>query len=590
VISKLCSKYRGEITTMTTEETIAEFETKLAACKTDEERCAVYQEIAFYLWQRNLPLARDYTVKFIATALKSKSLKYCCQAYQFSGVIHSLSNEFADALSDYHESLNYATQIGDEFRKAQLHDNIGASYAALYLHEEAIDNYHISFEKFLKGGKPRIAQSVRGNLAATYRAAGMSSKAKEVLLELIAEGTEDESIYFNIADECIQVNDLESAEKYLEQAETCITENTITRMQIVFFVKSAQLYTKKEEFDKARDFLTKASKLLVGYESRESLIRVIEQYGELYSAMRNWHLAEQKYLEALHLVKETKVKHDISRILNFLKENSFSQGDYKKAFEYANEFIVVEKEIKEEQVKTMQRMLDVKQKFAVVQKEKEITEEKNKIIEKEKQESERLLLNILPAEVAEELKAKGFADAKHFTDVTVLFTDFVGFTSVSEQLTPQQLVNELHSCFKAFDEITSKYNIEKIKTVGDAYLAVCGLPLADENHADNVVNAAIEIKEFMLSRRKELGSKTFEIRIGVHSGSVVAGIVGVKKFAYDIWGDTVNTAARMEQNSEANKINISEATYELVKDKFTCEYRGEIEAKNKGKMKMYFVV
>jgi len=222
--------------------------------------------------------------------------------------------------------------------------------------------------------------------------------------------------------------------------------------------------------------------------------------------------------------------------------------------------------------------------------------ERNKIIEKQKAEvekekdrSESLLLNILPSEVAEELKSKGFADAKHFNDVTVLFTDFVGFTTVSERLTPQQLVDELHACFSAFDGIIQKYNIEKIKTVGDAYLAVCGLPLADEAHAENIVSAAIEIREFMLNRRKELGFKTFEIRIGVHSGSVVAGIVGVKKFAYDIWGDTVNTAARMEQNSEAGKINISEATYELVKAKFTCEYRGEIDAKNKGKMKMYFV-
>jgi class 3 adenylate cyclase len=118
---------------------------------------------------------------------------------------------------------------------------------------------------------------------------------------------------------------------------------------------------------------------------------------------------------------------------------------------------------------------------------------------------------------------------------------------------------------------------------------VCGLPLADEKHAENVVNAALEIREFMANRSKELGAKTFEIRIGINSGSVVAGIVGVKKFAYDIWGDTVNTAARMEQNSEAGKINISETTYELVKDKFTCEYRGEIDAKNKGKLKMYFV-
>lgn len=214
--------------------------------------------------------------------------------------------------------------------------------------------------------------------------------------------------------------------------------------------------------------------------------------------------------------------------------------------------------------------------------------QRNKI-KKGKKQSDELLLNILPVEVAEELKAKGTADAKHFENVTVLFTDFKSFTTVTEDLTPQELVGELHTCFKGFDEIIGHYGIEKIKTIGDAYLAVCGLPMSDKNHAVNVVNAAIEIRDFIESRRHNLGERTFEIRIGINSGSVVAGIVGVKKFAYDIWGDTVNTAARMEQNSEAGKINISETTYELVKDKFICEYRGEIDAKNKGKLKMYFV-
>ena len=210
-------------------------------------------------------------------------------------------------------------------------------------------------------------------------------------------------------------------------------------------------------------------------------------------------------------------------------------------------------------------------------------------IVKERRKSEKLLLNILPREVAAELKDKGATKAKQFDNVTVLFTDFVNFTSTSEHMNPQSLIDELHTCFKAFDEITSRHNIEKIKTIGDAYLAVCGLPTSDSRHAENAVSAAKEINAFMQDRLTKSGSRTFEIRIGIHSGSVVAGIVGVKKFAYDIWGDTVNTAARMEQNSEAGKINISETTYELVKDKFNCEYRGEIAAKGKGMMKMYYV-
>ena len=213
----------------------------------------------------------------------------------------------------------------------------------------------------------------------------------------------------------------------------------------------------------------------------------------------------------------------------------------------------------------------------------------NKLLYSEKKRSEDLLLNILPAEVADELKDKGTAETRYFDHVTVMFTDFVNFTQASEIMNPQELIDELHTCFKAFDEIIGKYNIEKIKTIGDAYLAVSGLPVPDPLHAEHIVMAALDISAFMHQRQLKMGDKTFRVRIGIHSGSVVAGIVGVIKFAYDIWGDAVNTAARMEQNSEAGKINISTATYILIKDKFTCSYRGKIEAKNKGEIDMYFV-
>jgi len=213
----------------------------------------------------------------------------------------------------------------------------------------------------------------------------------------------------------------------------------------------------------------------------------------------------------------------------------------------------------------------------------------NRLIAIEKKRSDDLLMNILPADVAEELKQKGEAKARHFDNVTVIFTDFVQFTTVSQQLTPQELVDELNVCFKEFDNIITENGIEKIKTVGDAYLSVSGLPIADPNHAVKMVTAAFEIQKFMLNRKAALGNLTFNIRIGIHSGSVVAGIVGVKKFAYDIWGDTVNTAARMEQNSAPGMINISETTRQLLGEKFNLTYRGEIEAKNKGLMKMYFV-
>jgi len=216
----------------------------------------------------------------------------------------------------------------------------------------------------------------------------------------------------------------------------------------------------------------------------------------------------------------------------------------------------------------------------------------NHKLEKEKQKTEDLLHNILPVEIANELKQNGVSEARQYDSVSVLFTDFVNFTGISEKLSPKQLVEEIDKCFIAFDEIIEKHNLEKIKTIGDAYLAVSGLPNENKNHAVSIINAAKEILKFMDSTNSVFGNKSKSragIRIGIHSGPVVAGIVGVKKFAYDIWGDTVNTAARMEQNSEPGKINISNSTFELVKNHYKFFHRGKIDAKNKGMIDMYFV-
>lgn len=223
--------------------------------------------------------------------------------------------------------------------------------------------------------------------------------------------------------------------------------------------------------------------------------------------------------------------------------------------------------------------------FRVIRKQK-------KTIEIEKDRGDKLLLNILPHEIAEELKQNGYAKAKRFDNVTVLFTDFKNFTNASMQMSAEELVNEINYCYSGFDEIITRYGIEKIKTIGDSYMCAGGLPTTNSTHPEDVVMAALEMLKFIENRKQQTlgnGSQQFEVRIGIHSGPVVAGIVGVKKYAYDIWSDTVNIAARIEQNSEAGKITISETTYELVKDKFLCTHRGKIEAKNKGEIDMYFV-
>jgi class 3 adenylate cyclase/DNA-binding NarL/FixJ family response regulator len=218
--------------------------------------------------------------------------------------------------------------------------------------------------------------------------------------------------------------------------------------------------------------------------------------------------------------------------------------------------------------------------------------EKNEILNVELQRSEQLLLNILPYETAQELKMSGKAVARYYPDITVMFTDFKGFTHIAEKLSPEQLVQEIDEFFTAFDLIMEKNGIEKIKTIGDAYMAASGLPAINDTHALDMVNAAVDIIEYMEVQKQIRISESrpvFDIRIGIHTGPVVAGIVGHKKFAYDIWGDAVNLASRMESSGEAGQINISQCTYDRISSNYSCIFRGEIEAKNKGKVGMYFV-
>lgn len=215
-------------------------------------------------------------------------------------------------------------------------------------------------------------------------------------------------------------------------------------------------------------------------------------------------------------------------------------------------------------------------------------------IEREKNRSENLLLNILPLEIAQELKAKGEAEARDYLNVTILFTDFKDFTRLSQRLTAKELVAELNHCFKAFDGICEKYDIEKIKTIGDSYMAAGGIPTATTSSIKNTVLAALEMRNFVLKRkeqRESINATPFEMRVGIHTGHVVAGIVGTKKFQYDIWGDSVNTASRMESSSDVDRVNISQTTYAFLADDktFVFEPRGKVDVKGKGEVEMYYV-
>jgi class 3 adenylate cyclase len=215
-------------------------------------------------------------------------------------------------------------------------------------------------------------------------------------------------------------------------------------------------------------------------------------------------------------------------------------------------------------------------------------EERHHQVEKQKQVSESLLLNILPGEVADELRSKGMVSPKYFEDVTILFTDFVGFTLSTEKLAAEELVEMLHDYFTAFDQIVARYRLEKMKTIGDSYMCISGLPTRNPAHPVDTVLAAFEMLRAVEERATRGRGVEWKVRIGIHTGPVIAGVVGINKFAFDIWGDTVNYSSRMESSGEANRINLSERTYSRIKDFVACEPRGKVLTKDKRELDMYF--
>ncbi|GGZ87065.1 hypothetical protein GCM10007028_26500 [Algibacter mikhailovii] len=368
-------------------------------------------------------------------------------------------------------------------------------------------------------------------------------------------------------------------------------------------------------------------------------IHLLEELGEYYAISVFFMYMSDIYLErgdntqalsytsnSLNIAKKYGLKDQIADAYLKLSELHENNGNIKRSFDNYKNYIVYRDSVKN--IGAVREIAKIRHESDLAQKQKELDlareKEQNKgniaiaigvalflivilaiglyrrtifisktkkIIEKERNRSDKLLLNILPEQTAQELKDSGSVKAMKFDSVSVLFTDFKGFTNYAEELSPELLVKSLGFYFSEFDNIIDKYGLEKIKTIGDAYMCAGGLPYPSKNHAKQTIRAAMEMNDFVNKVREDVSKDyaNFDIRVGINSGPVVAGVVGTKKIAYDIWGDTVNVASRMESMSDIGRINIGELTYQLIKDDFECEYRGEFDVKNRGKMKMYFV-
>ncbi len=600
-------------------------------------------------------LAKDLADKInfpkgAATALKSIGIGYYLQGKSLEtleyweqslaifdsigdkvGVANILSNEGAayfnqgddtKALDLYLQSLKVSEKLTDTLRIVTALSNIGGVYSNKKITQDKALEYYFRALPLMESYSDQKDLRTKGaigticiNIGEIYFNKDTANLQKSLNKKSF---TKDEKDSISNASDSLALYFFEKARITFENS-----EDLPAAMNWL-----GKLYSRKKEFGKAINYQKQAYDIAKKLETLLDMTQSRLGLADTYYNKGDIELAISAYKEAEKLAQEMGGSNlELKNTYGGLALSYAKQGDYKNAYTYQTQFTKIKDDLynidTDKKLQGLQFTFDIQKKQGQIdlltkdkalqaldlQKQKLIKNAtigglsvvcvflgvvfvQKKKITKEKQRSEELLLNILPAETAEELKATGTAKTKSFDEVTVMFTDFKNFTQASEKLTAEELVEEINHCYSEFDKIITRYGIEKIKTIGDSYMCAGGLPVTNSTHPVDVVKAGLEMQEFIAKNkaaREAAGQPFFELRLGIHTGPVVAGIVGIKKFAYDIWGDTVNTASRMESSGEVGKVNISGPTYEIIKDKFRCTPRGKIKAKNKGEIEMYFV-
>ncbi len=544
-------------------------------------------------------------------------------------------------VNDNQRSLKYAEELiqlsekqGRDHYLSKGYFQKGSAHRLMGNMEEAIEAFFKCAEIARKINKFSIEGSAYGAIAGVYSITDNYKNAMLYYNKAIATLRKDNgkdkialaSTILNAGDALLNNREYDSALVYFKESGKIFEKENYPVGKAYNLGNLGMVYANTGKNDLAEQNINEAIGMLEASEDYYPISVYLISMADIYLKKGDWHTAIDYSKRSLTIAKQYGLKEQIGDANQKISELYEQSGDSVLAYKYYKEYIVYRDSLIN--LKNVQQMGDLRTNHEVSQKQIEVDLQKQKrknlrniavataialfligllaiglyrrnnfirktkqIIEKERDRSDRLLLNILPEETAAELKEYGSVKAKKYDAVSVLFTDFKGFTNYSETLSPEALVETVSFYFSKFDDIIEQNGLEKIKTIGDAYMCAGGLHCKTEDHAKRIILAAMEIVAFVDETKRDVSASelTFDIRIGINTGPVVAGVVGTKKFAYDIWGDTVNVASRMETMSEPGKINIGENTYELVKDVFDCEYRGEIAVKNRGAMKMYFV-
>ncbi|XVJ67458.1 MAG: adenylate/guanylate cyclase domain-containing protein [Lacibacter sp.] len=549
----------------------------------DTAKLRVLTALAFYE-ARNIDLALQYAQEAITLATQLKDYISLHKGYFQTGNKKRLKGDLTEAVTAYFKSIEAAEKVNYLIGMGKCYSAIADVYSISNNHKNAMLYYRRGMEVLLK--------------------------ANDSLLYATA--------VFNAGDELLKRNYFDSALVYFKKAGTIFSRINYLPGIAYNMGNLGMVYAQLGNSKLAEQTINTSIKMLEEQEDYSPVCTYLLSMSSIYEQKKVFPAAFSYAQRSLQLALAYNLKEERSKANEQLSILYEKTGNKEQALMYYKEFIRYRDSVNN--LNAVQQMADLRTDYEVSKKQVEVDllhqQKKNqrnilislvvilfltiviltalfrfyKIISREKQRSEKLLLNILPAATAAELKAKGSVEAVKFDEVTVLFTDFVQFSKRAEHIAPEVLVKSIDAYFRKFDEITTAFGLEKIKTVGDAYMCAGGLPTINQTHATDVVAAALQMNAFVQeSLSREDGLAHFEIRIGIHSGPVIAGIVGIKKWQYDIWGDTVNIASRMESAGVPGKVNCSESTMQLIQQHYTCEYRGEIEVKNRGSLQMYFI-
>ena len=589
----------------------------------------------------------ERALSLFEVSLKSYKLtgddKKIGDCFNYIAIIHYYWGDYLKTISFFKKSAEAYRKIGYRKGVASILNNIGSVYDGMGNYLKALDYYRQAIILFKEVGE-------KENLAVTNRNIGLIYIKGKDYTNAIKYFNQSYTLHKNLNDQkrisevLVSIGNLytltgkyNKATEKLTKALQIADEEKDKQLQVPALTSLGDMFYAQADYKKALFYYSKClayakeiNSLQFQSESKVAIGNVMQRLGKSKDAIGKCQdglkLADKlgslviKKNGCECLYQAYKSEGNTQQALRYY-EQANALGDSLNLTETANRIMNMEFQ-KQQLVDSIafvkkENTLQLKHKEEVLQKEKQrnmiiislcfmlliaaglwsqlnFVRKSRTAIKTEKDRSEALLLNILPEEIAEELKQKGHVNARDYNLVSILFTDFKSFTQTAEKMSPQSLVEEINICFKAFDLITEKYQIEKIKTIGDAYMAAGGIPNDDKNALKNSVLAGLEMQEFMKNRFDQnqlLHRPAFEMRLGIHAGPIIAGIVGVKKFQYDVWGDTVNTASRMESSSIVGKVNISETLYQLIKHEacFSFEHRGHVHAKGKGDIAMYFV-